>query len=77
MTEENQEDAVQNDTAKDITNIGQAINVLVQGVDMGRKAGIYSWEDTVLIAQSLQLLKIPTEVSNKDTSTSPDIASEE
>ena len=39
-----------------VTNLNQAISVLVQAAEHGRKAGIFEWEDLDLISQSLKLI---------------------
>jgi len=39
-----------------VENIGQAIHVLVQAADIGRKAGAYEWQDLNLISQAISLI---------------------
>ena len=34
----------------------QSIDVLIQGVEMGQKAGIYSFQDSTLIGQAINVL---------------------
>ena len=34
----------------------QSIDVLIQGVEMGQKAGIYSFQDSTLIGQAVNVL---------------------
>jgi len=53
----------------DVTNVGQAIHVLIQAADLGRKNGIFDWNDLKLISQSISLLA-PTK---EDESNGPDI----
>jgi hypothetical protein len=49
-----------------VNSVTDAINVLIQGVEIGRAKGIYSWEDLELISQSLKLLvNQKAEVSEK------------
>ena len=49
-----------------VTNIGQAISVLIQATDLGRKAGIYEWEDLDLISQAKNLLTPKKVISDTD-----------
>jgi len=39
-----------------VSNLNQAISVLMQAAEQGRRAGIYEWEDLDYISQSLKLL---------------------
>ena len=39
-----------------VINISQAISVLLQATDIGRSAGIYTWEDLELISQARNVL---------------------
>lgn len=39
-----------------VTNLNQAISVLMQAAEQGRRAGIFEWEDLDYISQSLKLL---------------------
>ena len=39
-----------------VSNISQAISVLLQATDIGRRAGVYSWEDLELIGQARVIL---------------------
>jgi len=39
-----------------VTNFHQAISVLLQAAEIGRKAAIYDWEDSILIGQAVILL---------------------
>tara|TARA_Y100001937_G_C7116900_1_gene330594 strand:- start:656 stop:889 length:234 start_codon:yes stop_codon:yes gene_type:complete len=48
MSEEKQEARVE--------NLNQAISVLMQAAEQGRRAGIFEWEDLDYISQSLKLL---------------------
>jgi len=57
-----------------VTNVGQAIHVLIQAVDMGRKSGIYDWNDLSLISQSISLLAPPKEDAPKEDANGPDIS---
>jgi hypothetical protein len=40
-----------------VTNFNQAVSVLIQAAHLGRKAGIYEFEDLDLIGQSVMLLE--------------------
>ena len=39
-----------------VSNLNQAISVLMQAAEQGRRAGIYEWEDLDYISQSLKCL---------------------
>lgn len=39
-----------------VSNLNQAISVLMQAAEQGRRAGIFEWEDLDYISQSLKLL---------------------
>lgn len=39
-----------------VTNLNQAISVLMQAAEQGRRAGIFEWEDLDYISQSIKLL---------------------
>ena len=63
-------------TVENVTNIGQAIHVLVQAADMGRKAGIYDWKDLNLISQAMGIITAsakPPEGSVKNTEAATEI----
>jgi len=40
-----------------VENIGQAVQVLIQAVEIGRQKGIYGWEDAALIGQALTIIQ--------------------
>lgn len=54
-----------------VHTFGQAIGVLVQAADIGRKRGIFDWDDLDAIAQSMRIINKSLEIkelSNTDTS---------
>ena len=61
-TEEVQEETPQK---TEITNIGQAIGVLLQGVEVGRERGIYSWDNLEVISKAIKFIntKVPKPVT--------------
>ena len=48
--------APQGGAVNQVTTISQAIHVLVQAADMGRKAGIYDWADLNMIQQAMGVI---------------------
>jgi hypothetical protein len=61
---------MENQMENKVTNLSEAISVLIQGVEMGRTKGIYEWDDLELISQSLkfmQSLQQPADTSTKET----------
>ena len=54
--EKTQEAKAPEQGAQNVQTIAQAIHVLVQAADIGRKAGIFDWQDLSLIKQSMDLL---------------------
>ena len=42
---------------KNVESLGQAISVLIQGVDLGREKGIYDWNDLETISKAMQFIK--------------------
>ena len=40
-----------------VTNINQAINVLIQGVNLAQTKGVYSFNDSVVIKSALDFLE--------------------
>lgn len=59
---------------QNVTTISQAIHVLVQAADLGRKAGIYDWEDLRLIGQSMALI---TSTGKAPQQPAPDVESDD
>jgi hypothetical protein len=43
--------------SKQVKTLGEAISVLVQGVELGRAKGIYDWKDLMTISKSLEFLE--------------------
>lgn len=60
-----------------VETVGQAIHVLVQAADLGRKAGVYNWDDLILISQAIDLLKKPVEQSRAEVKKDVTVATEE
>ena len=58
----------------EITNMGQALAVLLQGVDLGREEGIYSWENIEVLAKAIAFInsKVPKPVTTKPSNTETD-----
>ena len=50
-----------------VQNLGQAILVLKQAAEIGRKAGIYEWNDLDLISQSIKLINSLEQDQNAET----------
>jgi len=46
-----------------VTNINQAINVLIQGVNLAQTKGVYSFNDSVAIKSSLDFLEAQSKQS--------------
>lgn len=42
----------------------EAINVLIQGVELGRKNAVYSFDDAALISQAIHLLTDNNNIEN-------------
>lgn len=40
-----------------VKNLNDAISVLVQGVELAQKAGVYSFDDSAIVKQALDFLK--------------------
>jgi hypothetical protein len=68
-TEETAQEAHQ-PVIKEITNIGQAIGVLMQGVDVGRQAGVYSWENLETLSKAIAFIN--TKMAPKDSTPNQD-----
>jgi hypothetical protein len=43
-----------------VTNVNQAINVLIQGVNLAQSKGVYSFNDSVVIKSALDFLESQT-----------------
>lgn len=54
-----------------VSNLNQAISVLMQAAEQGRRAGIYEWEDLDYISQSLKLLNTYAAEQKGEESTEP------
>jgi hypothetical protein len=54
-----------------VSNLNQAISVLMQAAEQGRRAGIYEWEDLDYISQSLKLLNSYAAEQKGEQSTEP------
>jgi hypothetical protein len=54
-----------------VSNLNQAISVLMQAAEQGRRAGIYEWEDLDYISQSLKLLNSYAAEQKEEESTEP------
>lgn len=46
----------------------EAINVLIQGVELGRKNAVYSFDDAALISQAIHLLTDNNNIENIEKS---------
>lgn len=46
----------------------EAINVLIQGVELGRKNAVYSFDDAALISQAIHLLTDNNNIENIENS---------
>ena len=54
-----------------VSNLNQAISVLMQAAEQGRRAGIFEWEDLDYISQSLKLLNAYAKEQEGEQSTEP------
>lgn len=54
-----------------VSNLNQAISVLMQAAEQGRRAGIFEWEDLDYISQSLKLLNAYAAEQKGEQSTEP------
>lgn len=54
----------------------QAINVLIQGVQLGQKSGIFSFDDAVLIKQAIDVFVKPGEENKTGEAGTPAAAKE-
>ena len=52
---------------KKVSNLNDAISVLVQGVQFAQKAGVYSFEDSTVVGQALEFLKAESSRNNTET----------
>lgn len=60
MSQEVTNAAPQEQQAQNVTTIAQAIQVLLQAVEIGRAKGIYDWGDAAVIGQAIGLIKEAT-----------------
>ena len=61
-----------------IQNVNDALSVLIQAVELGRKSGIYNWDDLELISDTLKFLKSQgQEVPEKDVTEEANIDAQE
>lgn len=56
----------------DNMNQTQAISVLIQGVQIGQRAGVYSLEDAELIAKAIKVFKPISPEKNQQIDNNPD-----
>ena len=74
MSEKNTQESQEQSQEKPkniVHTFGQAIGVLVQAADIGRKRGIFDWDDLDAIAQSMRIINKSLEIKespNTDTS---------
>lgn len=47
-----------------VTNINQAINVLVQGVNLAQSRGVFSFNDSVAVKSALDFLEAQSKAAN-------------
>ena len=54
-----------------VSNLNEAISVLMQAAEQGRRAGIFEWEDLDYISQSLKLLNAYAAEQTREQPTEP------
>jgi hypothetical protein len=59
---------------KKVSNLNDAISVLVQGVQLAQKAGVYSFEDSTVVGQALEFLKAESSRNNTETTEQPEMS---
>lgn len=59
--------------AKKVSNLNDAISVLVQGVQLAQKAGVYSFEDSTVVGQALEFLKAESSRNNTESTEQPEM----
>jgi hypothetical protein len=59
---------------KKVANLNDAISVLVQGVQLAQKAGVYSFEDSTVVGQALEFLKMESSRNNPEVAEQPEMS---
>ena len=54
---------------KKVENLGQAVSVLVQGIEIGRSKGIYDWDALDLLNQAIKFINIVSKSAEAETTT--------
>lgn len=48
---------MENQEKKEVTNLSEALGVLIQATDKGRIAGIYNWDDLLVLSKTLKYIE--------------------
>tara|TARA_R100000501_G_C2560771_1_gene71517 strand:- start:208 stop:432 length:225 start_codon:yes stop_codon:yes gene_type:complete len=64
------------ETKTTVTNLGEAISVLVQAVHIGQSKGVYSFEDSSKVASALEFLNQTAATAKAESNGAPIVQEE-